>query len=125
VVPDGCGLNAPTTGNVIAIYTYGAKGLFGANRAVGIMKTTVPVFATPREFYAPKHEQLKPGDWLKPDLRTLIHWEPHVRIDSLGKATVVFYNSDNTGTIQVIAEAISRDGEIGYSELFFDVKKRN
>lgn len=123
-VPEDCGMNAPMVGNVIAIYTYGGKGLFGANPAVGIMKAAVPVFATPREFYAPKYEQLKPDDWLKPDMRTLIHWEPKVSMDSLGKGAAVFYNADNTGTVQVIVEAISRDGEIGYQELFFDVRKR-
>jgi hypothetical protein len=112
------------TGNVIAIYTYGGKGLFGANPAVGIMKTTIQAFSAPREFYVPKYEQLAPGDWLKPDLRTLIHWEPNVTMDSLGKGTVVFYNADNTGTMQAIVEAISADGKIGYHELFFNVTKR-
>ena len=125
VLPTRCDMNAPMVGNVIAIYTYAGKGLFGANPAVGIMKAAVPVFAGPREFYAPKYEQLKPGDWLKPDLRTLIHWEPNLSMDSLGKVSAVFYNADNTGTIQVIVEAISRNGEIGYQELFFDVRKRN
>jgi hypothetical protein len=124
-VPEGCGMNAPMIGNVIAIYTYGGKGLFGANAAVGIMKAAVPVFAAPREFYAPKYEQLKPDDWLKPDLRTLIYWNPNVRIDSSGKGAAVFYNADNPGTMQVIVEAISQDGEIGYQELFYDVRKRN
>ncbi|HTE30373.1 MAG TPA: hypothetical protein VK666_08365 [Chryseolinea sp.] len=123
-VPDNCGVGAPVTGNVIAIYTYGGKGLFGANAAVGIMKTAVPVFAAPREFYAPKYEQLKPDDWLKPDLRTLIHWEPNVQVDSLGKGSAVFYNADNTGTMQVIVEGISQNGQVGYKELFFDIRKR-
>jgi hypothetical protein len=124
VVSEGCGPNAPMVGNVIAIYTYGGKGLFGANPAVGIMKTAVPVFAAPREFYAPKYELLKADDWLKPDLRTLIHWMPEVKMDSLGKGSAFFYNADNTGTMQVIVEAISPNGEIGYKELFFDVKRR-
>ncbi len=124
-IPDECGLNTPVTGNVIAIYTYGGKGLFGANPAVGIMKTAVPVFAAPREFYAPKYEQLKPDDWLKPDLRALIHWQPNTGTDSLGKSAAVFYNADNAGTMQVIVEAISPDGDIGYQVMFFDVKKRN
>jgi hypothetical protein len=89
------------------------------------MKTTVPVFAALREFYSPKYEQLKPDDWLKPDLRTLIYWEPQVRMDSSGKGSVHFYNADTPGTMQVIVEAISRDGEIGYREVFFEVRKRN
>jgi len=124
-LPEGCGMNTPSIGNVIAIYTYGGKGLFGANPAVGIMKTAVPVFATPREFYAPKYEQLKPDDWLKPDKRTLLYWEPRVSMDNSGKGSAEFYTSDLTGPIQVIVEAISREGEIGYKELLLNVGKRN
>jgi hypothetical protein len=37
---------------------------------------------------------------------------------------ISFYNSDNTGAFQVVVEAISENGEIGYQELFFDVKKK-
>lgn len=122
--PQSC-INAPSWGNVIAIYTYGKKGIFGANRPVGIVNTTVPVFATPREFYAPKYEQLKPADWLKPDLRSLVHWAPNINSDSTGKATVNFYNADNTGVMQVLVEAITETGEIGYQEFYYDVKKRN
>jgi uncharacterized protein YfaS (alpha-2-macroglobulin family) len=85
----------------------------------------VTVFSMPREYYAPRHEQLKPDDWKKPDLRQLVHWDPKIKTDSTGRSVVSFYNSDNTGTIKVIVEAISENGELGYSELFYDVRKRN
>jgi hypothetical protein len=121
-IPEGCGIGAPTTGNVIAIYTYGGKGLFGVQPSVGILKTEVPVFAATREFYAPKYENLKPEDWRKPDLRSLIYWAPQGKTDSLGRATVSFYNADPTGTMQVIVEAISATGELGYLELQYAVR---
>jgi hypothetical protein len=126
VIPDACcaKCNPPSVGNVIAIYTYGGKGIFGVKPAAGISKSAVPVFAAPREFYAPKYEQLKPDDWLKPDLRTLVHWEPKLKVDSQGKASVSFYNADNPGPMQVIVEAISSNGEIGYKELNFEVRKK-
>jgi hypothetical protein len=120
--PRAC-LNAPATGNVIAIYTYGKKGIFGANRAVGLTKAAIQTFAAPREFYAPKHEQLTQQDWLKPDLRTLIHWAPKLKTDSSGRASVSFYNADLTGSMQVIVEAISENGEIGYRQFSYEVKK--
>ncbi len=121
--PQSC-LHAPAVGNVIAIYTYGKIGIFGANRAPGIMTAAVPVFSTPREFYAPKHDQLKKEDWLKPDLRTLIHWLPRIQTDSSGNASVSFFNSDVPGNVQVIVEAISAEGKLGYQQLNFEVKKR-
>ena len=87
-------------------------------------KSVVPVFAAPREFYAPKYEQLKKDDWLKPDLRTLVHWQPQLKTDSLGRASASFYNADHTGSMQVVVEAISSKGEIGYKELNLDIRKR-
>ncbi|PZR29965.1 MAG: hypothetical protein DI535_00225 [Citrobacter freundii] len=121
--PTSC-LGAPPTGNIIAIYTYARIGLFGANRAPGLTKAAVPVFSTQREFYAPKYDQLKTEDWQKPDLRSLIHWAPKIQTDSAGHAKISFYNADLTGKTQVIIEAISPNGEIGYKRLTYDVIKR-
>lgn len=122
--PKSCA-NPPMTGNIIAIYTYGKSGIFGAKRAPGLTKASVPVFATPREFYAPKHMQLTPADWQKPDLRTLIHWVPNMQTDSLGQAKVSFYNGDLTGTTQIIVEAITPTGEIGYQRAEIEIRKKN
>ena len=124
VFPQGC-KNPPVWGNVIAIYTYGKKGIFGANRVEGIMKTSVPVFSSTREFYAPKYEHLKPEDWNNPDLRALIHWQPILKTDSIGRASTQYYNADIKGTMQVVVEAIADDGTIGYSEMEYEVKQRN
>jgi hypothetical protein len=116
---------APVWGDVIAIYTHGGKGIFGANQPIGIVKAAIPVFSAPREFYAPKYENLQPTDWYKPDLRALVHWEPKLMVNNLGKTSATFYNADNIGEMQVVVEAISENGEIGYQELVYSVKKRN
>jgi hypothetical protein len=110
-------------GHVIAIYTYAGQGLYGAYQAKGMMKTTVPVFSASREFYAPKHDNT--NAWVNPDLRALVHWAPNLKADSLGKASVNFYNADNTGEMKVVVEAISDKGEIGYKELDYKVAKGN
>ncbi len=112
------------TGNVIAIYTYAGKGLSGVIRTIGILKTAVPVFSASREFYEPKYPNLKTEDWFKPDLRALVHWEPKLRVDNLGKASTSFYNADYTGKMEVVIEAISDKGEIGYQEMEYEVSKR-
>jgi hypothetical protein len=118
-------LSAPVHGDVIAIYIYGGNGIYGAFKPEGIIKAAVPVFSAPREFYTPKYENLQASDWYKPDLRALIYWEPKVKFDSLGKASTTFYNADIVGEMQVVVEAISENGEIGYQEVFYNVKKRN
>ncbi|MET0462997.1 MAG: hypothetical protein ABW007_07580 [Chitinophagaceae bacterium] len=123
IFPQNC-MNAPAWGNVIAIYTYGKSGLFGANRAPGLTKAAIPVFSPQRTFYAPKYEQPNAEDWKKQDLRSLIHWAPNVQTDSTGRASVSFYNADLTGKMLVIAEAISPNGEVGYQQLTFDVRRK-
>jgi len=124
VVPNPNPKIYPEFGSVIAIYTHGKLGLHGVKRPEGILHTAIPVFSTPREFYAPKYENLQPKDWHKPDLRALVHWEPRLIIDSLGKASATFYNADNIGEMQVLVEAISENGDIGYQEIVYKVKKR-
>lgn len=123
--PEVSPLAVPSQGDVIAIYTYGGNGIFGVFKPEGIIKAAVPVFSAPREFYAPKYENLQANDWYKPDLRALIHWEPKVSVDSLGKASSTFYNADVTGEIELVVEAISEDGKIGYQELNYNVRNRD
>jgi hypothetical protein len=57
-------------------------------------------------------------------LRALVDWEPRLKVDSLGKTSATFYNADNTGEMEVVVEAISDKGEIGYQEMVYCVKKR-
>jgi hypothetical protein len=121
--PETPALAVPSHGDVIAIYTYAGNGIYGALKPFGIIQAAVQVFSAPREFYAPKYENLSPSDWYKPDLRALIHWEPKVTVDSLGKASATFYNADITGEMEVVVEAISEDGKIGYQELIYNVRK--
>lgn len=116
-----CELTAPAWGNVIAIYTHAGIGLAGAQKPKGLTQTTVPVFAAAKEFYAPKYENIQADYWQHQDIRTLIHWQPILKTDDLGKATTSFYNTDNKGETMVIVEAISDKGEIGYQELKYDI----
>ncbi len=120
VFPDGCAF-APASGNVIAIYTHAGKGIYGVDRPVGITQATTPVFAAPREFYKPKYEIQQSNEQNKPDMRALIHWEPILQADSLGKISTSFYNADKVGEMRIIVEAISESGAIGYQELEYEI----
>lgn len=123
VVPGTHPLEAPSFGSVLAIYTHAGKGLLHAQKPIGLLHAAVPVFSEPKEFYAPKYPDPATYNWAKPDLRALIHWEPHITIDSTGKGSTRFYNADNLGEMMIIVEAISENGEIGYEELLFTVGK--
>ncbi len=115
---------AKAFGSVIAIYTKAGKGLFGAQKPVGILHTVIPVFAKSREFYAPKYPNIQSEDWDKPDLRALVHWDPKPKVNSMGRTYSTFYNADTTGEMLVIVEAISYDGKIGYQEISYAVHSR-
>ena len=123
--PECLPLSLPTSIDVIAIYTYGGSGIYGVQKTKGILKAAVPIFSSPREFYVPKYENLTAGDWYKPDLRALIHWDAKVKVNSLGIASPAFYNADTPGEIEVVVEAITEDGKIGYQELYYNVRKRD
>lgn len=123
VFPEVHPLDAPGFGNIIAIYTFAGKGLFGVAKTTGVFKTAVPVFAPPYQFYAPKHINVKMDDFYTPDLRALIHWEPSLEVN--GSTNTSFYNADNIGEMQIIIEAISANGQIGYKEVSYSVKKRS
>ncbi len=123
--PQANPMDAPAWGDVIAIYTHGGKGIYGTDEPVGLLHAAIPVFSASREFYAPKYENLQPQDWYKPDLRALVHWIPKINANHLGKASATFYNADITGEMMVVVEAISENGEIGYKEVVYEVKKRN
>src|SRR5690606_32071590 len=59
----GCEIAAPSWGNVIAIYTHAGIGFSGAYKPKGLTKITIPVFSSPKEFYAPKYNDIQPDDW--------------------------------------------------------------
>ncbi|MGE5944588.1 MAG: hypothetical protein ACM31G_09640 [Flavobacteriales bacterium] len=123
VFPYDCGPNPPPpSGNVIAIYTYGQKGIYGVEKPKGIMKTTVPVFSQPKEFYAPKYNNVQANDLQKPDLRSVIYWQPILKTDDDGKGNTSFYNADLIGDMMVVIEAISENGDIAYQEYTYKVE---
>ncbi len=110
--------------SIISIHTYAGKGLVGLKSTPGMFTGSIPVYSIEEEFYAPKYENLTKRDWLKPDRRALIHWEPNVNFHSDGKAEVEFYNTDNLGEMLVVLEVISDDGRIAYKTTTFEVQEQ-
>ncbi|WP_157805299.1 MG2 domain-containing protein [Confluentibacter citreus] len=112
----------PQSGNIIAIYTHAQQGLHGVKSPKGILKTTVPVFSQLKEFYAPKYNNVQADDLQKPDLRSIIHWQPILKTDDSGVGKTSFYNADIAGEMMVIIEAINEDGAVGYQEYTYKVE---
>ncbi|WP_157804973.1 MG2 domain-containing protein [Confluentibacter lentus] len=114
----------PGQGNIIAIYTKGQRGIYGAytRHIKGLSQTMIPIFSESKTFYAPKYDTITAEDLEWPDLRSLIHWEPILKTDNSGKIEISFYNGDITGDMMVIMEVISDNGSIGYQEYSYKVE---
>jgi TonB-dependent SusC/RagA subfamily outer membrane receptor len=67
-----------------------------------------------REFYAPKYDVTNP-DHIRPDFRSTLHWQPNVKTDANGKATITYWNTDAKSNIRIIAEGVSKQGMVGVS----------
>ncbi len=123
VFPQACGrVPPPWPAAILAIYTYSGKGLFGAfPKETNVLQASAPQFSPKREFYSPEYDSTDDNGSI-PDLRTLIHWQPNIRTDAQGNATVKFFNGDITGKVLIICEGIgSGEGGIGRGEISYDI----
>jgi TonB-dependent SusC/RagA subfamily outer membrane receptor len=74
-----------------------------------------------REFYAPKYDVNIP-DHVRPDFRSTLHWQPNVRTDAGGKASITYWNTDAKATMRIIAEGVSTQGLVGVGKAEYGVK---
>ncbi|MCE7991985.1 MAG: TonB-dependent receptor plug domain-containing protein [Roseivirga sp.] len=109
--PDAAIFGLETIGGVIAVYT---KSGFEANEVAdaeqGLYAISLPGLQAPREFFSPDYSKDKP-EHVKPDIRSLVHWQPTVVTDSTGKAKVAFWTTDNTGVIDIEVQGLTYAGK--------------
>ena len=65
-----------------------------------------------RTFYSPRYDKIGVNKQLA-DLRTTIYWNPDVRLDRDGRATLEYFNAGAKGNYRVVVEGIDTDGNIG------------
>lgn len=63
------------------------------------------------DFYHPNYEQRTPQQQPE-DYRRTIYWNPDLRFDSNGEATVRFYNNCRPNQLSISAEGIAEDGTV-------------
>ena len=78
---------------------------------IGIRNTTFSGFSYPREFYSLQYGQGIMPD--KTDYRRTIYWNPDVKTDADGKATVSFFNNSTCRKLNISAETVTENGIIG------------
>ena len=75
----------------------------------GVRKTWIDGYSTPIEFYSPDYSLLPKDE----DYRRTLYWNPNVKTDKDGKATVEFYNNSSCRNIDISAETLTKDGGLG------------
>ncbi len=73
-----------------------------------------------REFYSPVYDSPIPERG-KPDIRSLLYWNPMVLTDSKGEASLSFYNTDNITSIGLRLEGISYMGTPGFADHLYTI----
>lgn len=71
----------------------------------------LPGFARTAEFYSPDYSRRKPSKD-ESDYRRTLYWNPYVKLDSNGEATITLYNNSLNGGIIVNAQGQSPDGTL-------------
>ena len=79
-----------------------------------------PAYTVARKFYAPKYD--RPTTAERTDFRETIYWNPVIKTDSNGEATVEFYNSDATTTFRAMVEGIANTGLPGVTDTTYAVQ---
>lgn len=51
------------------------------------------------------------SDWRKPDFRSTVYWNPVVKSDASGEATITFYLGDDVGPVDIYIEGITQNGK--------------
>ena len=78
----------------------------------GLRYTTLQGYSNVKEFYSPQYST-KPLPTEK-DFRRTLYWNPDVRTDSSGKATVHFYNNGTCKVMKISAETVTENGITGF-----------
>ena len=69
-------------------------------------------YQKPSEFYVPKYEVDSIRFSTEPDVRSTVYWDPNVKIDESGTATVKFYAADPKTNYTYVLEGLTNRGDI-------------
>jgi len=108
---------------VIAVYTkaeYNDTYETDIPDDIGMMRPNLKGFHISRNFYLPKYTPDQAVETV--DLRSTLYWNPLIRTDAKGKASLSFYNSDLKGEFVITVEGISILGKPGYATTTFTVR---
>ncbi|CAN1537401.1 TonB-dependent receptor, plug domain containing protein [Spirosomataceae bacterium] len=106
---------------VISVLTRAGSGKYGQEvEAEGVKVVRKTGYQKAREFYQPNYDQDKLGG--APDYRTTVYWNPSIKTNKDGKASVTFYTTDASTLLKVQLEGLSYEGEPTVGKVQFEVR---
>ena len=111
----------PETSAMISIYTVSGTGIWGGMKPKGMNEARIGVLSPSGVYTGREYQQLTQQDWVIPDYRAMIHWDPVFNTDKEGQYKTSFYNADIPGDMLVVVEVVSENGQVGYAELSYEV----
>ena len=105
---------ASQAGTFVVIAITRSSNRLKKDEPIGVRLTTLQGFSEPRTFYSPNYKeyQLPKGD----DFRRTLYWNPNVKTNSQGKASVSFFNNGTCKEMTISAETITSKGIFGSYE---------
>ena len=101
-------------------YTTYNSDLGGYEITSGIM-TEYEIFNAEREFFSPVYDIASKQTSQVPDTRTLLYWNPDVKMSQDGTSELEFFSSDLNGTFKVVIHGITSQGFTGSTSTTFNV----
>ncbi|WP_214072385.1 carboxypeptidase-like regulatory domain-containing protein [Mucilaginibacter sp. dw_454] len=95
---------------VLAIYTKNGNYRYGGPNPATVYYAPKG-YNVVQQFYTPMYEEPETGP-APSDLRSTVYWNPAVLTHTAGKASISYFNSDQTGTYRVTIEGIDANGHL-------------
>jgi hypothetical protein len=103
--------NNKNTGFEVVIFIYTYKNFRRRTEPVGMRKTKLQGYSAVKEFFNPRYDYTPLPN--EKDYRRTLYWNPDVKTDANGKATVTFYNNSSCNNFNISAETVTENGVIG------------
>lgn len=83
-----------------------------ARPAQGIITYTPLGYSESVEFYHPTYDTPEKKNAQRSDFRSTVYWNPELRLDAEGKATIEYYTPDSTAPEDIIIEGVDKNGKV-------------
>lgn len=104
-------LGPRATGGAVVITLKDPRNL-PARPAQGIITYTPLGYSESVEFYHPTYDTPEKKNAQRSDFRSTVYWNPELRLDAEGKATIEYYTPDSTAPEDIIIEGVDKNGKV-------------